>query len=77
MRALVLAAADPLDHVLPHRLFDLGPIHVTNQMFMAFVAAVLMLLIFPVLFRRATYEAPTGAKNARWSLPILLLSTTR
>ena len=59
----LLAAADPLDHVLPHRLFDLGPIHVTNQMFMAVVAAVLMLLIFPVVFRRASLEAPTGAKN--------------
>src|SRR6187401_2472987 len=60
----ILAAADPLDHVLPHRLFDVGPLHVTNQMFMALVAAGLMLLIFPPLFRRAADGAPpSGARN--------------
>ncbi len=59
----LLASADPLDHVLPHKLFDLGPIVVTNQMFMAVVAAVLMVLIFPVLFRGAYADAPRGPKN--------------
>jgi F0F1-type ATP synthase membrane subunit a len=59
----ILASADPLDHVLPHPLFDLGPVTVTNQMFMAVVAAVLMILIFPFLFGRAQAEAPSGAKN--------------
>ena len=62
----LLAAGDPLDHVLPHYLFSIGPLHVTNQMFMALVAAVLMLLIFPTLFRRADaarVEPPRGAKN--------------
>lgn len=63
---ILLAAGDPLDHVLPHYLFSIGPLHVTNQMFMALVAAVLMLLIFPTLFRRADaarIEPPRGAKN--------------
>src|SRR5690349_16389229 len=59
----LIAAADPLDHVLPHRLFDLGPVHVTNQMMMATVAGVLMLIIFPTLFGRITSGAPTGARN--------------
>jgi F0F1-type ATP synthase membrane subunit a len=60
----LLAAADPLDHVLPQKLhIHIGPFDLTNQMFMALVAAVLMLLIFPVLFRRAATDAPHGAKN--------------
>src|SRR5688500_5279625 len=63
MLSTFLASADPLDHVLPHHLFDLGPFHVTNQMMMAVVAALLMLLIFPTLFRRAEEGAPSGAKN--------------
>src|SRR4029079_11947434 len=41
----------------------LGPISVTNQMFMAVIAALLMLLIFPAMFKRAQTEAPSGAKN--------------
>src|SRR5437868_5301088 len=60
---LTLASADPLDHVLPHHLFYLGPFDVTNQMFMAVVAAVLMLLIFPAMFRKSAEEVPTGARN--------------
>jgi F0F1-type ATP synthase membrane subunit a len=56
-------AVDPLEHVLPHDLIRLGPIAITNQMLMALVAALLMLLIFPRLFRRADPTAPTGSKN--------------
>jgi F0F1-type ATP synthase membrane subunit a len=61
----ILLAADPIDHVLPHHLFWLPGTHisVTNQMFMAVVAAIIMLLIFPAMFRRAQGDAPTGAKN--------------
>lgn len=63
MTIALLAAADPLQHVLPHHLFDIGGIKVNNQMLMAVVAAVLMLLIFPVLFRKAQSDPPTGARN--------------
>src|ERR1044071_6697745 len=59
----LLASADPLQHVLPHPLFEIGGIRVNNQMFMSVVAAVLMLLIFPILFRRPEPDAPTGATN--------------
>lgn len=59
----ILAAGDPLDHVLPHELFNIMGIHVTNQMFMAVVAAVLMLFIFPTLFGKADPEAPRGVRN--------------
>jgi F0F1-type ATP synthase membrane subunit a len=69
----VLAASsgpNPLEEVLPHIYFRLGhdpifhqPLYVTNHMIMAMVAAILMLLIFPKLFKTADAEAPTGAKN--------------
>src|SRR5215207_8713577 len=59
----LLAAADPLEHVLPHYLFSIGSIKVNNQMFMAVVAAVLMLITFPVLFRKPVEDAPRGATN--------------
>src|SRR6476646_10728162 len=60
----VIAAADPLDHVLPHPMhITIGPWHLTNQMFMGLVAAVLMLLIFPLLFRRTVADVPHGARN--------------
>lgn len=63
MHAL-LAAADPLDHVLPHSVhMNVGPFQLNNQMLMAAVAGVLMLVTFPVLFRRAASDAPTGARN--------------
>src|SRR3954464_13761107 len=58
-----LAATDPLDHVLRHDLFHVGPVAVSNQMVMAVVAAVLMALMFPMLFNRAATEAPQGTRN--------------
>ncbi len=63
MDLMLLAQTSPLEHVLPHFLFRIGPIDVTNQMFMAAVAGVLMLLVFPPLFSRADGSAPTGARN--------------
>src|SRR4051812_42709835 len=59
-----LAAADPLEHVLPHDLVHIGSrFAITNQMVMAVVAGLLMVLIFPRLFRRAEFAAPSGSKN--------------
>src|SRR3954447_22036412 len=62
--ASLAAAPDPLEHVIPHYLFRVGGIGFTNQMLMALVAAVLMVLIFPALFRRrAAGDVPTGTRN--------------
>jgi F0F1-type ATP synthase membrane subunit a len=59
----LLASADPIDHVLPHALFKIGPMTFTNQMLMALVAAGLMLVIFPRMFNRPWVDAPAGARN--------------
>src|SRR4051794_8658418 len=55
--------ADPTSHILPHDLFKIGDIWVTNHMLMATIAAVLMLFLFPSLFNKASAEAPTGVRN--------------
>jgi F0F1-type ATP synthase membrane subunit a len=65
---LAASGGDPLEEVLPHVYFRLGhlfgqPLYITNHMIMAMVAAILMLLIFPKLFKTSDAEAPTGAKN--------------
>ena len=60
---MFLANEDPINEVLPHELFRIGSVHVTNIWIMALVAAVLMLWIFPSLFPRPDGGVPTGAKN--------------
>jgi F0F1-type ATP synthase membrane subunit a len=60
---LILAAADPMEHVLSHPFFGNQFTWFTNQSFMAFVAGGLMLVIFTQLFPRPDSSAPTGAKN--------------
>ena len=60
---LFLAMADPLEEVLPHTFFSIGPFHVTNTVIMATIAALLMLFIFPRLFNRPDSGVPTGSKN--------------
>jgi F-type H+-transporting ATPase subunit a len=59
----ILAADDPMQHIMPHEVMRIGDFIITNQMLMAVVAALLMILLFPTLFRKATAEAPTGACN--------------
>lgn len=65
-----LAEGSPnlLEHVLPHELLKFasnprGYSPITNQMVMAMLAGLLMLLIFPKLFKNADSSAPSGAKN--------------
>jgi F-type H+-transporting ATPase subunit a len=61
----LLADKDPMTEVLPQALFRLWPTHLyfTNHMLMALVAAILMLLIFPPLFRESRSDAPSGLRN--------------
>jgi F0F1-type ATP synthase membrane subunit a len=56
-------AEDPLEHVVPHPIFGNHLTWFTNQGLMALLAGVIMLLVFPRLFRRPDGSAPTGARN--------------
>jgi F-type H+-transporting ATPase subunit a len=62
----LLAAANPLDHVVDAPIIKAGEWWVlTNHMVMMFVAAGLMLLIFPAMTRhyRDGRHVPTGTRN--------------
>ena len=48
----ILAADNPLNHVVDHEQWHLGPLVITNHMIMLVVAALLMLLVFPAIGRR-------------------------
>ena len=50
--APVLAADNPVTHVVDHEQFKFGWLVITNHMIMMGMAAVLMVLIFPLLARR-------------------------
>src|SRR3954469_24536686 len=59
----LLAASSPLEHVVPHELhMKWGPFAMNNQMLMALVAAILMLMLFPLIFRRSLSDGrpPVG-----------------
>jgi F0F1-type ATP synthase membrane subunit a len=60
---IILAAGDPLEHVLPHPYFGGHLAWFTNQSLMALVSAVLMLLIFPKLFSKPDSSPPSGWRN--------------
>jgi F-type H+-transporting ATPase subunit a len=59
---LVLGAADPESHVLPHRIFDLGGHPVTNHVIMLVLAAVLLMIVMPIA-AAARGVVPTGWRN--------------
>jgi F-type H+-transporting ATPase subunit a len=53
-----------LDHVLPHEMFHIGPVPITNLTIMAMIAAVLVLLVFGYVSSRiksAGAMVPKGA----------------
>lgn len=60
--APVLAAGDdPLSHILPHML-DFGAFSISNHLLMLGLAALLMLLVFPIAARSKSL-VPTGFRN--------------
>lgn len=58
----MLAAATPVDHVISHQLFEIGPIPFTNHMLMMLITAAIMLAIFPRMARNYPL-VPTGFRN--------------
>jgi F0F1-type ATP synthase membrane subunit a len=63
MSVFLLAQSNPVEHVLPINMFEIGGLWVTNQMIMAVIAAILMLLIFPAIFRGVDATVPRGSRN--------------
>lgn len=62
----LLAASSPLEHVVSHDLhMKWGPFVMNNQMLMALVAAILMLMVFPVIFRRSLADGRPPAGKTR------------
>ena len=62
----MIAAADPLDHVVDHFIFRVGDFWLlSNHVIMLLTSAVIMLLIFPRLSRhyRDGKLVPTGTRN--------------
>ena len=58
----LLVAASPLEHVVSHDLFHVGPIVVNNHMLMSAVAALLMLIVFVPMTRYRSL-VPSGVRN--------------
>jgi F-type H+-transporting ATPase subunit a len=62
MMNFMLASGNPLDHVVAHDLFTVGPVVVNNQMLMAGVVAVIMLVLFPLIFYKPVLVS-SGVRN--------------
>ena len=64
--SILLAAGDPLDHVVQHKIFSIPfgayEFVFTNHMLMIIVAAVIMLLVFPRIAAQKGI-VPTGSRN--------------
>jgi len=58
----ILASENPLDHVVQHELFSLGPFVFTNHILMLLVAGGILLLILPLIARERSM-VPSGARN--------------
>ena len=59
---IILGSGDPMQHVIPHTLFEIGPFHFTNHMLMLLIAASLMLVAFPLAARNYPM-VPSGMRN--------------
>ena len=59
---LVLAAGDPMSHVVPHTLVKFGEYALTNHILMLLVSAVLLLIFIPMAARKDSL-VPTGFRN--------------
>ena len=73
----VLAADDPVSHILPHSLWQVGPVNVTNQLLMLCVAGVLMLLFFPLAARSKDVASTSAAEAACGDPSMLMVSSWR
>lgn len=59
----LLAAGDPLSHVLKHEIVNVSGYSVTNHLVMLIVSAVLLMIVVPFVARNKSL-VPTGFRNA-------------
>ena len=73
--SILLAASDPLDHVVQHKIFSIPfgsyNFEITNHILMMIVAAIIMLLIFPRIAAQKSI-VPTGFRNFIESICVYL-----
>lgn len=67
----MLAATDPMQHVIPHTLFHVGPLAFTNHMLMLLVAAALLAVGFPLMARNYPM-VPSGVRNLVESMMVFI-----
>lgn len=67
----MLGSADPMQHVIPHTLFHVGPIAFTNHMLMLAVSAILLAVGFPLMARNYPM-VPSGVRNLVESLMVFI-----
>jgi F-type H+-transporting ATPase subunit a len=67
----ILASGDPMQHVIPHTLFHIGPFAFTNQSMMLLIAAALMLIAFPLVARDYPM-VPKGMRNLLETLMVFI-----
>jgi F-type H+-transporting ATPase subunit a len=63
----LLAASDPMQHVLPHEIVAIGPFTFTNHMLMLLISAALMVVVFSAMAKRypaiAKADGPTAPRG--------------
>ena len=67
----VLASGNPLDHVVQHELFKIGPVLFTNHMLMLILAGALMLITL-LLSSRQHSMVPSGVRNFMEAICVFL-----
>ncbi|MCG3137145.1 MAG: ATP synthase subunit a [Phycisphaerae bacterium] len=61
--AMMLASSNPMEHVLPHKLFEIRGVDVTNQMVMQVVATLFVLWLLVSAFRRHGRANPQNLES--------------
>jgi F-type H+-transporting ATPase subunit a len=65
MNTVLAAGTNPLTHVVPHNVFDLGPIPVDNHMLMQALAALLLIIVLPIAVKQRRSGGETAQMTPR------------
>src|SRR5438094_88601 len=79
MMQLILASEDPLNHVVDHDLWTVGPVTLlSNHIILLIAAGLILILLMPKLVRTGTstdeieQHTPRGPRNAIEALCVML-----